>query len=88
MLIEIFQELTDKVIAAQAFVFFLAGFETSSTTLSFCLHEMAVNKDIQEDVFREIRRAVKKYGQPLNYESLRDLVLLEQCLLGNLLSLT
>lgn len=75
-------ELTDNLIAAQAFVFFLAGFETSSTTLSFCLHELALNKAIQDDVYSEISAVVKKYGEPLGYDSLKDLVLLEQCLLG------
>uniref|UniRef100_A0AAT9UTS1 Cytochrome P450 6DD3 n=1 Tax=Maconellicoccus hirsutus TaxID=177089 RepID=A0AAT9UTS1_MACHI len=74
-------EFTDNLIAAQAFVFFLAGFETSSTTLSFCLHELAINKEIQNDVFEEIKRTVEKYGPTLSYESLKDLILLEQCLL-------
>lgn len=77
-----FTELTDKLIAAQAFVFFLAGFETSSTTLSFCMHELALNKSIQNEVYSEINDVIKKYGQPLCYESLKYLDLLERCLLG------
>lgn len=71
------------MIAAQAFVFFLAGFETSSTTLSFCLHELAVNMDVQKDLRREVEGVAQKYGLPLTYDGLKDLVLLEQCLLGN-----
>lgn len=70
------------MIAAQAFVFFLAGFETSSTTLSFCLHELAVNMEIQKDLRREVEGVAQKYGLPLTYDGLKDLVLLEQCLLG------
>lgn len=78
-------ELTDNLIAAQAFVFFLAGFETSSTTLSFCLHELAVNKSVQDEVYNEIKLVVQKSGEhTLNYDSLKDLILLEQCLMGEL----
>ncbi|KAK7580778.1 hypothetical protein V9T40_001407, partial [Parthenolecanium corni] len=77
-------ELTDHLIAAQAFVFFLAGFETSSTTLSFCLHELAVNMEIQKDLRREVEGVAQKYGLPLTYDGLKDLVLLEQCLLETL----
>lgn len=75
-------DVTDSVVAAQAFAFFTAGFETSSTTLSFCLHELALHEYIQKEVFLEVDSIVTKSGKPLNYESLKDMVLLEQCLSG------
>ncbi|XP_060874580.1 probable cytochrome P450 6a14 [Metopolophium dirhodum] len=73
-------ELTEELIAAQVFVFFLAGFETSSTTLSFCLHEMAVNQDIQSRVYDEINETANVYGLPFSYEAISSMNYLEQCL--------
>lgn len=43
-------------IAAQAFIFFLTGFETSSTTNVFALYELVLSKEIQSKVREEILR--------------------------------
>uniref|UniRef100_A0ABD2X9K7 Cytochrome P450 n=1 Tax=Trichogramma kaykai TaxID=54128 RepID=A0ABD2X9K7_9HYME len=40
--------------AAQAFVFFLAGFETSASTATYALLELAMNQEIQRRLQREI----------------------------------
>ncbi|KAG9434849.1 cytochrome P450 6k1 [Apis mellifera carnica] len=55
-------KLTMMEAAAQAYVFFLAGFETSSTTVTFCLYELAKNQDIQNKVREEIQTMIKKNG--------------------------
>nr|CAD7580203.1 unnamed protein product [Timema californicum] len=41
-------EMTDDMMTGNCFVFFMAGFDTSATTMSFALYELAVNPDIQE----------------------------------------
>lgn len=58
--------------AAQAFIFFLAGFETSSTTAAHCLYELAINQDMQEKVRREIFSKLGKNGD-LTYDSLNEM---------------
>lgn len=65
--------LTMDEIAAQSFVFFLAGFETSSTTMTFALYELAIHPEIQETVREEIHTVLKKYDNKVSYDSLKEL---------------
>ncbi|KAJ1525389.1 hypothetical protein ONE63_010204 [Megalurothrips usitatus] len=66
-------KLTEKQIVGQVFVFFLAGFETTSTTTSFTLYELAKYPDIQEKVIAEIDAVLKKHGGKVDYDTIMDL---------------
>lgn len=77
--------LTIDQVAAQAFIFFLAGFETSSTTLSFCLYELAVNQDIQDKVYNEVLKIKVKHGGELTYESVHEMEYLDRVIAGKFL---
>jgi cytochrome P450 family 6 len=74
--------LTEEQIAAQAFVFFAAGFETSSTTMSFCLYELALNPSIQEYVQKEIDAVLKKHGNKITYEAIQEMEYLDNTISG------
>nr|AID61399.1 cytochrome P450 [Calliphora stygia] len=76
--IDLSEGLTIEQIAAQTFVFFLGGFETSSTTMSFCLYELAKAVEIQEKLRREILATIKECNNEITYEGVKSMAYLEQ----------
>ncbi|XP_052838745.1 probable cytochrome P450 6a20 [Drosophila gunungcola] len=70
--------LTFNEIAAQAFIFFLAGFETSSTTMGFALYELAINQDVQDKLRKEIDSVLEKHNGKLDYDSMREMTYLDK----------
>nr|AAT38514.1 antennae-rich cytochrome P450 [Phyllopertha diversa] len=59
-------------VIAQAAQFFLAGFETTSSTISYALYELCLNKPIQEKVVTEIKSALQQHGS-VSYEAIQDM---------------
>ncbi|XP_033326750.2 putative cytochrome P450 6a14 [Megalopta genalis] len=73
-------ELTDSLLTSQAFVFFLGGFETSSSTIGHALYELALHPDIQDKLRKEIRENFEKNareGKNLTYDQVKELKYLD-----------
>ena len=68
--------LTDDEVIAQAFVFFIAGYETTATTLSYVSYELALNQDIQNKLYDEIKTIQNEKGE-IDYETLVKLPYLD-----------
>jgi cytochrome P450 family 6 len=69
-------------LAAQAFAFYFAGFETSSTTMTFCMYELALHPDIQERVREEIDVVLKKHDGKIIYEAIHEMEYLDKVVSG------
>jgi hypothetical protein len=69
-------------LAAQAFIFFLGGFETSSSTMTFCLYELSLHQDIQDRLREEIDVVLQKYDGRLTYEGIQEMGYLDKVVSG------
>ncbi|CAG7833966.1 unnamed protein product [Allacma fusca] len=65
--------LTDELIIAQSLVFFLGGFDTLEGLLSFAVYELAINPEIQERLYQEVKAAADKNGGEFSYDILNSL---------------
>lgn len=74
--------LSFNEMAAQSFVFFLAGFETSSTTTTFCLFELSVNPEIQKKARQEVIDVLKKHNGEFTYDAMMEMHYVERCIQG------
>lgn len=93
MLIEMYEKeqagnteegLTFEELAAQAFIFFVAGFETSSTTMGFALYELALHQDIQNKLRVEINEVLSKHNNVFTYDNIKQMEYLEQVVMGEI----
>ncbi|XP_014488278.1 PREDICTED: cytochrome P450 9e2-like [Dinoponera quadriceps] len=71
------REITLDDIVSQAFVFFLAGFDTSATLMCFVSHELAVHRDIQDRLFEEVEQHFAEGNGEISYESVSKMVYLD-----------
>lgn len=68
---------TPLELAAEAFLVFAAGYETSSTLMTFTLYELALNQDIQDKLRDEIMTGIEENDGKLTYDMLFEFKYLE-----------
>ncbi|XP_068631949.1 uncharacterized protein [Battus philenor] len=68
---------SDTDLVAQAVLFFVAGFDTISTAMSFALYELAVHPDVQVRLLQEIKQHDAISGGKLNYDAIQRMTYLD-----------
>lgn len=70
-------DVNDNLLSAQCFLFFNAGFGTSSSTLSFTFYELAKNDVIQDKVLAEVDAFMVRHENKLIHDCVTELPYLE-----------
>lgn len=78
LLLTLKDSFTPHELAAESFLVYGGGFETSSTLMTFALYELALNPDIQERLRDAIKEMMSESEGKLTYESIFSAKYLDQ----------
>lgn len=81
------KSLSLEEMSAQAYLFFSAGYETSSTTMSFCAYELARNPAVQQKTYDSIETILENHDGKLTYEALSEMTYIDNVVAGMRLKL-
>ncbi|CAD6991883.1 unnamed protein product [Ceratitis capitata] len=74
------KEFTLDHIAAQGFIFYIAGQETTSSAAAFTIFELAQYPDLLALAQNEVSEVLKRHNGQLNYDCLQEMTFLDLCL--------
>ncbi|XP_065356912.1 cytochrome P450 6d1 [Calliphora vicina] len=79
------KSMSIELIAAQLFLFYIAGSETTAATTSFTIYEFAMYPEILRKAQNEVDECLKKHGlmpeDKLTYEVIQDMKYLDLCVM-------
>ena len=67
-----------EILTSHAVSFFVDGYETSSSVLSFIGFHLASNPKVQEKLREEVMSVLNKYDDVITYEALKDMTYMDQ----------
>lgn len=67
-----------EMITAHAMSFFVDGYETSSTVMSFVGFHLASNPEVQKKLREEVISVIDKYNGEITYEGLKEMTYMDQ----------
>lgn len=77
--------LTIEQCAAQVALFYLAGFDTTASAISYCLFELSRQPDLLKRLQREIDDTMTKHNNVITYDCIQEMPFLDLCVRGKCL---
>ncbi|KAG8176915.1 hypothetical protein JTE90_018698 [Oedothorax gibbosus] len=71
------KNLSMDELLAQCVIFFIAGYDTTASTLSFASYLLALNPEKQDLLREEVDRVIKEHKGHITYEALQDMKYLD-----------
>ncbi|KAF8787803.1 cytochrome P450 3A31-like [Argiope bruennichi] len=71
------KNLTLDELVGQCVIFFLAGYDTTASTLSYASYLLALHPEIQAQLYDELRDVLQKTNGELTYEALQEMKYLD-----------
>lgn len=75
--------LNELVITAQCVLFYIAGYDTTATTLSFLSYCLALHPGIQQKCMEEIEEVLRRHKGEITYEALQEMTYLDMVFAGS-----
>ncbi|XP_037094480.1 cytochrome P450 3A9-like [Pollicipes pollicipes] len=72
--------LSTASIVSQSVLFFLAGYDTTATLLTFASYSLAVSPDVQRRAQQEVDDVLAKHGGQMTYDAVLDMTYLDRVL--------
>jgi cytochrome P450 family 6 len=77
-----FSEIDGDLFVAQALSFLIGSVETSASTLSFALYELAFHPEIRQSLRAEILQVLSRHGGELTYDGIQGMSYLDRVVSG------
>jgi cytochrome P450 family 6 len=66
-------------IAASVFVFYIAGSESSSSTVAFTLYELTQNPELMQRAQQDVKSTLERHQGEFTYEAIMDMKFIDLC---------
>lgn len=73
------KSMSYEEIAGNVFLFYIAGSETSSSTVAYTLYELTQNEDLMRRAQEDIKSTYEKHAGELTYESIMEMKFIDLC---------
>ncbi|GBM46371.1 Cytochrome P450 6B2 [Araneus ventricosus] len=71
-----YKKLSETELLSQCVLFFLVGYETTATMLTFTAYSLAVNPEWQEKLIKEVDEAFQQHGE-MSHDAVREMKVLD-----------